>query len=71
MAAEFSRRPLLSLLLCLRLSIFNLNCSCHWLEGQQGGMLLAACAVQLPSYTAPLLQCRDSSFYSSASLPFS
>lgn len=45
MAVEFSRRPLLSLLLSLRLSIFNLNCSCNWLEGQQGGTLLVGCAM--------------------------
>lgn len=45
MAVEFSRRPLLSLLLSLWLSIFNLNCSCNWLEGQQGGTLLVGCAM--------------------------
>lgn len=39
MAVEFSRRPF-SLLLSLWLSIFNLDCSCNWLEGQQGGTLL-------------------------------
>lgn len=46
MAVEFSRRPMLSLLLLsLRLSIFNLNCSCNWLEGQQGGTSLVGCAL--------------------------
>lgn len=45
MAVEFSRRPLLSLQLSLRLSIFNLNSSCNWLEGLQGGTLLVGCAV--------------------------
>lgn len=45
MAVEFSRRPLLSLLLSLWLSIFNLNSSCNWLEGQQGGTLLVGCAM--------------------------
>lgn len=45
MAVEFSRRPLLSLLLSLWLSIFNLNCSCNWLEGQQGGTLLVGWAM--------------------------
>lgn len=45
MAVEFSRRPLLSLQLSLWLSIFNLNSSCNWLEGQEGGTLLVGCAV--------------------------
>lgn len=45
MAMEFSRRPLLSLQLSLWLSIFNLNSSCNWLEGQEGGTLLVGCAV--------------------------
>lgn len=45
MAVEFSRRPLLSLLFSLWLSIFNLNSSCNWLEGQQGGTLLVGCAM--------------------------
>lgn len=45
MAVEFSRRPLLSLLLSLWMSIFNLNSSCNWLEGWQGGTLLVDCAV--------------------------
>lgn len=45
MAVEFSRRPLLSLQLSLWLSIFNLNSSCNWLEGREGGTLLVGCAV--------------------------
>lgn len=45
MAVEFSRRPLLSLQLSPWLSIFNLNSSCNWLEGQEGGTLLVGCAV--------------------------
>ena len=45
MAVEFSRRPLPSLLLSLRLSIFNLNYSCNWLRVSQGGTLLVGCAV--------------------------
>ncbi len=45
MAVEFSRWALLSLLLSLWLSIFNLNCSSNWLEGQQGGTLLVGCAL--------------------------
>lgn len=45
MAVEFSRRPLLSLLFSLWLSIFNLNSHCNWLEGQQAGTLLVGCAM--------------------------
>lgn len=40
MAVEFSTRPFSPLLLSLRLSIFNPDCSCNWLEGQRGGTLL-------------------------------
>lgn len=39
------QKALLSLLLSLGLSIFNLNCSCNWLEGQQGGTLLVGCVM--------------------------
>lgn len=66
---NFPEGPLLSPLLSLWLSIFNLNCSCNWLEGQQGGTLLVSRALPHGSQCAGsplplkkhffLLQCRD------------
>lgn len=43
MAVEFSRRPLLSLLFSLWLSIFNLNSCCDWLQSQQAEASLVGC----------------------------
>lgn len=73
MAVEFSRRPLLSLLLSLWLSIFNLNSGCNWLEGPTGwniiGRLRYATWITVRRFPSSsyntfffflfLLQCRD------------